>query len=83
MGLTGDDLGHLYDPSAAWPTSTTGAVRVLHERSFLDDPTRLLRALRYEARLGFRMDPDTERLAREAAAEARCGRCPAPACATS
>ena len=36
-------------------------------RSFLDDPTRLLRAVRYEARLGFAMDPETERLAREAA----------------
>jgi tRNA nucleotidyltransferase/poly(A) polymerase len=41
-------------------------VRVLHERSFIDDPTRLLRALRYEARLRGRLDPDTERLAREA-----------------
>jgi tRNA nucleotidyltransferase (CCA-adding enzyme) len=46
-----------------------GLVRVLHEASFRDDPTRLLRALRYEARLGFRMDPDTEVLARDAAAE--------------
>ncbi len=50
-------------------TSTSAVVRVLHERSFIDDPTRLLRALRYEARLGFRMDTDTERLARDAAAE--------------
>ena len=40
---------------------------MLHERSFEDDPTRLLRAIRYEARLGFAMDPDTERLARAAA----------------
>ncbi len=41
-------------------------VRALHERSFLDDPTRIFRAIRYESRLGFRMDPETERLAREA-----------------
>jgi tRNA nucleotidyltransferase (CCA-adding enzyme) len=45
-----------------------GVVRVLHERSFLDDPTRLLRALRYATRLGFELDPETERLAREAVA---------------
>jgi tRNA nucleotidyltransferase (CCA-adding enzyme) len=45
-----------------------GVVRVLHERSFLDDPTRLLRALRYATRLGFALDPETERLAREAVA---------------
>jgi tRNA nucleotidyltransferase (CCA-adding enzyme) len=43
-------------------------VRILHEGSFLDDPTRLLRAVRYESRLGFRMDPDSESEAREAVA---------------
>ena len=41
-------------------------IRVLHPRSFLDDPTRIFRAIRYESRLGFRMDPETERLALEA-----------------
>jgi tRNA nucleotidyltransferase (CCA-adding enzyme) len=43
-------------------------IRVLHERSFLDDPTRLLRAVRYATRLEFGLDPETERLAREAVA---------------
>jgi tRNA nucleotidyltransferase (CCA-adding enzyme) len=38
-------------------------VRVLHEESFVDDPTRVFRAARYEARLRFRMDPKTETLA--------------------
>jgi tRNA nucleotidyltransferase (CCA-adding enzyme) len=69
IGLTGDDLGHLYDPHGGVADLREGSVRVLHERSFLDDPTRLLRALRYEARLGFTMHPDTERLARAAAEE--------------
>jgi len=67
VGLTGDDLGHLYDPFGGLADLREGAVRVLHELSFVDDPTRLLRALRYEARLGMAMDSDTERLAREAA----------------
>ncbi len=71
LGLTGDDLGHLYDPLGGLADLDSGRVRVLHERSFADDPTRLLRALRYEARLGFRMDADTEALARDAAAEAQ------------
>ncbi|HEX2232273.1 MAG TPA: hypothetical protein VHG69_02795 [Thermoleophilaceae bacterium] len=66
VGLTGDDLGHLYDPQGGLADLETGSVRVLHDRSFIDDPTRLLRALRYEARLGFAMHPDTERLARTA-----------------
>jgi tRNA nucleotidyltransferase (CCA-adding enzyme) len=68
VGLTGEDLGNLHDPSGGRADLEAGIVRVLHERSFLDDPTRLLRALRYEARLDYALDPDTERLAREAAA---------------
>jgi tRNA nucleotidyltransferase (CCA-adding enzyme) len=72
-GLTGDDLGHLYDPHGGLDDLGAGVVRVLHEKSFIDDPTRLLRALRYEARLGFSMDPDTESLARKAGAEGALG----------
>jgi tRNA nucleotidyltransferase (CCA-adding enzyme) len=68
LGLSGDDLGHLYDPCGGLADLEAGVVRVLHERSFLDDPTRLLRAVRYAARLGFGLDPETERLAREAVA---------------
>jgi tRNA nucleotidyltransferase (CCA-adding enzyme) len=68
VGLTGDDLGHLYDPWGGIADLEEGVVRVLHDGSFIDDPTRLLRAVRYEVRLGFRMDRRTEDLARSAAA---------------
>ena len=68
IGLTGDDFGHLYDPHGGLGDIGAGLIRVLHERSFLDDPTRLLRAIRYATRLGFDLDPETERLAREAVA---------------
>ena len=44
-------------------------VRVLHEQSFVDDPTRIFRGARYEMRLGFRMDPKTETLALLAVSE--------------
>jgi tRNA nucleotidyltransferase (CCA-adding enzyme) len=67
IGLTGDDEGVLHDPHGGREDLEHGTIRVLHELSFIDDPTRLLRAVRYEARLGFSMDPDTERLAREQA----------------
>ena len=43
-----------------------GIVRVLHERSFLDDPTRMFRAARYEQRLGFKIDAGTIALIPEA-----------------
>ena len=62
------ELGQLHDPHGGVPDLDAGVVRVLHYRSFVDDPTRLLRAVRYEVRLGFAMDPDTEELAREAVA---------------
>jgi tRNA nucleotidyltransferase (CCA-adding enzyme) len=43
-------------------------LRVLHDESFLDDPTRLLRLARYGARLGFEPEEHTDRLAAEAIA---------------
>jgi tRNA nucleotidyltransferase (CCA-adding enzyme) len=66
IGLKGDDLGHLYDPHGGLSDLDASVLRVLHERSFTDDPTRLLRGVKFEARLGFHFDPDTEVLAREA-----------------
>jgi tRNA nucleotidyltransferase (CCA-adding enzyme) len=69
VALGGDDLGHLYDPHGGLPDLEAGAVRILHPDSFLDDPTRLLRAVRYETRLGFCMDEASERAARAAVAE--------------
>ncbi len=44
-------------------------LRVLHPKSFIDDPTRLYRAARYMARLRFRLEPQTARWAREAVRE--------------
>ena len=44
----------------------TGVIRVLHSLSFVEDPTRMLRAVRLEARLGFRIEPRTEDLIRDA-----------------
>ena len=40
-----------------------GVLRVLHENSFRDDPTRVWRIARYSARLGFSVDPGTAALA--------------------
>ena len=46
-----------------------GHLRVLHDGSFTDDPTRILRGLRFETRLGLRLDDAAERQARAAAAD--------------
>ena len=39
-----------------------GLIRVLHSLSFVDDPTRILRAVRFERRLGFQIEPRTAEL---------------------
>ncbi|MCX7895672.1 MAG: CBS domain-containing protein [Thermoanaerobaculum sp.] len=44
-------------------------IRVLHSLSFIEDPTRVVRAVRFATRLGFTLAPDTERLARVAVEE--------------
>src|SRR5207244_2769412 len=62
--LRGEDFGRLVDPYGGRPDLETGTVRVLHNLSFIDDPTRIFRAIRYENRYGFRMDEHTVRLAR-------------------
>jgi tRNA nucleotidyltransferase (CCA-adding enzyme) len=41
-------------------------LRVLHDRSFIDDPTRLFRLARYRSRLGFEVEPQTLALVRDA-----------------
>jgi tRNA nucleotidyltransferase (CCA-adding enzyme) len=69
IGLTGDELGHLHDPCGGLADLEGGVIRILHVGSFRDDATRLLRAVRYEVRLGFDMDADTERAARAAVTE--------------
>ena len=48
-----------------------GLVRTLHAGSFTDDPTRIFRAVRYEQRFGFRLEPGTEAQLRAALAERR------------
>ena len=50
----------LLDPLGGLNDLETRVVRALHDRSFVDDPTRMMRAVRYEQRFGFRIDRDTQ-----------------------
>ena len=61
LALTGDLTGGLIDPFHGEADLEAGLLRVLHEASFRDDATRILRGARYEARLGFRFEPQTLR----------------------
>ena len=64
VSLKGADLGRLVDPFGGRRDLEARTIRVLHNLSFIDDPTRIFRAIRYENRYGFRMDEHTLRLAR-------------------
>ena len=62
ISLAKNTWGNLLDPHGGMRDMDHSLVRVLHPRSFADDPTRTLRAIRYAHRLGFRIEQDTERL---------------------
>ena len=59
-----DARGQPLDPFNGVDDLERKLVRVLHDGSFADDATRILRAVRYEQRLGFRLDDHTETLLR-------------------
>ena len=62
--LAAADFGRLVDPHGGRTDLDAKVLRVLHNLSFIDDPTRIFRAVRYEARYGFRLDEHSARLAR-------------------
>jgi tRNA nucleotidyltransferase (CCA-adding enzyme) len=61
--LGGERRGELRAVPDALSDLEAGRLRVLHEQSFSDDPTRLLRMARYAARLGFEVEEHTAALA--------------------
>lgn len=62
--LNPGELGKLFDPCRGLADLTRGVLRVMHEVSFTDDPTRILRGIRFAARYGYRFDAGTLRLLR-------------------
>ncbi len=61
LSLAPDDFGMLLDPFGGEADLRASIVRGLHPATFQDDATRALRAVRYAARLGFRIHPTTRR----------------------
>src|SRR5699024_3004518 len=53
----------LVDPFAGQVDLYNETIKVLHNLSFVEDPTRILRAIRFETRFRFKMDEQTENLA--------------------
>lgn len=66
VSINADDFGAFLDLYGGRADLKKKHVSVLHEASFIDDPTRILRAIRFEQRLGFSMSTDTMRCLRRA-----------------
>ncbi|MDY7040774.1 MAG: CBS domain-containing protein [Chloroflexota bacterium] len=60
--LDPEHYGELLDFYGGEQDLRNGVIRVLHSLSFVEDPTRTLRAVRFEQRLGFHIEPRTEEL---------------------
>jgi tRNA nucleotidyltransferase (CCA-adding enzyme) len=66
IALVGSAAGRLRAAPRALDDLDRRRLRVLHDRSFSDDPTRMLRLARYASRLGFAVEPHTRALLHDA-----------------
>ncbi len=62
ISINRENFGQLIDIFGGRDDLLHERIKVLHEESFIDDPTRILRAVRFEQRLGFTIDSHTEKL---------------------
>ena len=64
VSLRPDEWGRLLDPHGGREDLSSRVLRVHHDASFVDDATRILRAVRYVTRLGLGLEPNTATLLR-------------------
>jgi len=69
MSISKENFGEIFDPFGGMTDIKKKLIRILHRNSFIDDPTRIFRALRYKNRFSFKLEDETERLMKEAIAE--------------
>ena len=69
VALHGPESGILLDLYGGVKDLRRGLIRILHQGSFIDDPTRILRGVRFEQRLNFKFEPQTARLLKAALRE--------------
>lgn len=66
ISLNKSDYGKLVDYYCGEKDLKNGLIRILHDNSFMDDPTRIFRAIRFEQRFSFKLEVHTLKLAKEA-----------------
>lgn len=65
ISLNQSNYGELIDPCQGKGDLKSHLIRILHPKSFSDDATRILRAIRYEQRLRFKLEPQTAQLLKQ------------------
>lgn len=66
MAISLDKQQEIIDPFGGQNDLSTGRIRILHNLSFKDDPTRIFRAVRFSQRFDFKIEPKTFALLKEA-----------------
>ena len=66
ISLNKTNFGRLIDFYGGTGDLKKGLVRIMHEGSFIDDPTRIFRAVRFSTRFNFKIEPHTKKLIKEA-----------------
>jgi len=66
ISINRENFGKLIDFFKGKPDLDNKKIRILHKVSFIDDPTRILRAIRFETRYDFRIEPETLQLLKKA-----------------
>jgi len=74
MSISKENFGEIFDPFGGLEDIKKGTIKVLHKNSFIDDPTRIFRALRYKNRFNFKIEKKTKTLIKEAVAKKIVGR---------
>lgn len=73
ISINEKDFGKLVDFYNGYNDLKCKLIRIMHDKSFIDDPTRIFRAVRFSARFGFKIEPHSKKLIKEAILQGRLG----------
>jgi tRNA nucleotidyltransferase (CCA-adding enzyme) len=66
ISINDNNFGKMIDPFGGEKDLVSKHIKVMHDKSFIDDPTRMFRAVRFEKRFGFAIEGRTLRLIKDA-----------------
>lgn len=73
ISVNNKSFGELIDLYGGYKDLKKKIIRIMHDKSFMDDPTRIFRAVRFSVRFGFKIEPRTRKLIKEAVSQGLVG----------